>query len=111
MGNPLYRSPLYNEDGHINIQNNRFKAFHLGVSGEPWNGVSYRLLTTWQEGLGTYKMPFAAKQNNVSVMLEVGCQLKHGWDIRGCYGGDFGRILGNNQGVQLTIGKHGVFNL
>lgn len=111
MGNPLYRSPLYNEDGHINIQNNRFKAFHLGVSGEPWNGVSYRLLTTWQEGLGTYKMPFAAKQNNVSVMLEVGCRLKHGWNIRGSYGGDFGDILGNNQGVQLTIGKHGVFNL
>ena len=30
MGNPLYRSPLYNDDGHIEVEHNRFKAWHLG---------------------------------------------------------------------------------
>jgi hypothetical protein len=29
MGNPLYRSPIYNSDGKVEVKNNRFLAFHL----------------------------------------------------------------------------------
>lgn len=31
IGNPLYRSPIYNNDGYIDIRNNRFIAYHLGL--------------------------------------------------------------------------------
>src|SRR3712207_1499825 len=48
MGNPLYRSPIYNKDGKIDFQDNRFRAFHLGWSGQPADWLDYRVLGTWQ---------------------------------------------------------------
>lgn len=111
IGNPLYRSPLYNEDGTIEIQNNRFKAFHLGLSGEPAERLNYRFLATYQEGFGTYNTPFFKKHHNVSLFLETAYRWRYGWHFMASFGADFGGILGNNQGFQLTVSKHGIFNL
>ena len=51
MGNPLYRSPIYNEDGTIYFKDNRFVGFHVGMSGHPSECFKWRFLGTWQEGL------------------------------------------------------------
>lgn len=110
IGNPLYRSPLYNDNQRIEIQNNRVKAFHVGISGNPVDKLYYRLLGTYQEGYGTYNNPFTKKQHNVSVMAEAAYSLPHGWQIKGACGADFGGILGYNQGVQLTVSKRGLLN-
>ncbi|MCR5160005.1 MAG: hypothetical protein K6D37_12890, partial [Prevotella sp.] len=110
MGNPLYRSPLYNDDGTIYVQNNRFTAWHFGLSGTPFEGLHYRLLATWQHGLGTYKIPYTDPRRNVSLLAEAAyvfpqhSKLK-GWSVRGAVATDHGRLLGNNTGVQLTIGR------
>ena len=86
MGNPLYRSPIYNDDGTVEVKDNRFVAFHLGVSGKPNDNLAYRLLATYQEGLGTYNSPYTKPRHNVSVMAEatymLGKSLK-GWSVRG----------------------------
>ena len=115
IGNPLYRSPIYNEDGTIEVKDSRFMAFHLGISGRPFNRFSYRVLASWQEGLGTYNEPYDKKQNNVSFLVEgryaFGGHLLKGWSVKGGYAMDFGKILGNNYGFQLTIAKTGLFNL
>ncbi|MCH4147031.1 MAG: capsule assembly Wzi family protein [Prevotella sp.] len=111
MGNPLYRSPIYNNDGKIEVQDNRFMAFHLGFDGNPTENLSYRVLATYQEGLGTYASPYTKKHHNVSFMVETAYQFKHNWQVKGAYGMDFGHILGNNYGFQLTISKSGIFNL
>lgn len=111
MGNPLYRSPIYNDDGTVEVKDNRFVAFHLGVSGRPNDNLAYRLLATYQEGLGTYNSPYTKPRHNVSVMAEAtymfGKSLK-GWSVRGAFGADMGSILGHNYGVQLTISKSGL---
>ena len=31
-----------------------------------------------------------------------------GWSLRGALGMDFGKLLGNNYGAQLTIAKNGI---
>lgn len=111
IGNPLYRSPLYNDDGSIEVKDNRFMAFHLGFDGQPSDFLSYRVLASYQEGLGTYAKPYTKKHHNVSFLVELEGHLKHNWNIRGAYGMDFGHILGANRGFQLTISKSGVFNL
>ena len=111
MGNPLYRSPIYNEDGVIEVRDNRFVAFHLGLSGSPTEHLDYRLLATWQAGWGTYDNPYTRKHHNVSLMLESTYHLGRGWKIKGAYGMDFGHILGNNYGAQLTLSKSGILNL
>lgn len=115
MGNPLYRSPIYNSDGTISVRNNRFMAFHLGVDGRPLERLTYRLLATWQEGLGTYDDPYDKKHHNVSFLVEgeyaFGGRLLKGWSVRGGYAMDFGGILGNNFGFQLTVAKAGLIGL
>lgn len=114
MGNALYRSPIYNSDGTIRVGNNRFMAFHLGVAGQPTEQVSYRVLASWQDGLGTYDSPYKDKEHNVSFMLEgtyrPTTKPLRGWSVTGAYGMDFGDILGDNFGFQLTICKTGVLN-
>lgn len=108
IGNPLYTAPLYNTDGRINFQNNRFTAYHVGLSGHPTDQIDYRLLATYQAGLGTYDNPFTKTRRNVSTMLEVNCWLGRGWKITGAYGMDLGGLLKHNNGGQLTISKTGI---
>ena len=113
MGNPLYRSPIYNNDGTISVQDNRFLAWHIGIEGRPLSGLYYRALGTWQEGLGTYDDPYTHKRHNGSILIEATYTLQgktlNGWSIKGAYGMDFGSILGRSTGFQFTISKAGLF--
>lgn len=111
MGNPLYRSPIYNTDGVIDFKDNRFMALHLGVGGRPSTRLAYRLMATYQEGLGTYDQPYTKKHHNVSAMLEAAYRLPQGWLIKGAYGMDMGGLLGHNYGAQLTVSKSGLFKV
>ncbi len=105
MGNPLYRSPLYNEDGTVRVLNNRFVAWHLGVSGDPTKKLHYRFLATWQRGWGTYDVLFRDPEEDVSMMGEVSYQLPKCWQLKGALAFDAGKIYGHNFGCQLTLAK------
>lgn len=114
MGNPLYRSPLYNTDGKVEVKNNRFVAWHLGIGGNPSPQVSYRFLATYQKGWGTYKAPFPDPQTNICMMGEAtycfgNKTLFKGCSVKGALGLDHGKTYGNNFGLQLTIRKTGLF--
>ena len=114
MGNPLYTSPLYNEKGEIYAKDTRFMAFHVGISGQPTQELSYRILGTWKEGLGTYKQPFTKHKNQVNILMEANYAFSQsklkGWNIGVGLGYDNGEIVGDNFGCQLSIKKTGVFN-
>ena len=115
MGNPLFRSPIYNEDGTINVDNNRFYAFHLGIDGKPSNTVAWRLLCSVQKGFGTYHKPYIEPENSFSMLAETDITPQNknlkGWCLRLSYGMDCGRILGNNYGGMITIAKRGLLKL
>ena len=115
MGNPLYRSPIYNQNGSIYVQNNRFVAFHFGIDGCPTDNIRYRVLASFQDGLGTYSNPYTDLRHNVSFLVEGEYKftkaLLRNWSVKGGYAMDFGGILGNNYGFQLTIAKRGSFGL
>lgn len=111
IGNPLYRSPLYNDNGKIEIQNNRFIAWHLGIDGQPLPRFGYRLLATWQKGWGRYTKPYLHTRENVSLLAEASYTFPHQWTVTAAYGLDSGKLLGHNYGFQLTITKNGIFNL
>ena len=114
IGNPLYYSPLYNEDGSISFKNNRFMAFHLGISGQPTNELSYRFLCSWEEGLGTYRKPFTKKRHQLSLLAEATyvptLPRFRGWSATLGIGFDSGSILGDNFGINLKVSKRGVLN-
>ncbi len=105
LGNPLYLSPIYNEDGRISVMNNRFKAIHVGLGGAPLAHLSYRLLATYQAGWGTYDDPYTHRQTNFSMLFEGSYAFLNTWAARCSIGFDKGEIMGNNFGVQLTLRK------
>lgn len=111
MGNPLYRSPIYNTDGTIEVKDNRFYAFHLGLDGSLSDDLSYRFLATCQKGFGTYYEPYHKSHHNVSLLLEgkynFSSRMLQGWSLTGGLGMDFGAILGNTYGFQMTVAKTG----
>lgn len=109
MGNPLYRSPIYNQNGTINVEDNRFYAFHMGAMGNVSPNLDYRVLATYQKGFGTYSSPYVSPKENVSVMAQANYNFTSG-KMAGVYvscgvGADMGGIYGDNFGAQLTIGK------
>ena len=110
IGNPLYRSPIYNTNGQLYIYNNRFVAWHLGIDGAPTSRLAYRALATYQEGWGTYDGPFNRKHHNISFLAESSYRFNKGWNITAAYAMDFGSrmMLGHNAGGQITISKTGL---
>lgn len=111
IGNPLYRSPIYNKDGEIRFENNRFVAWHLGFDGKPTEWLDYRVLASYLTGYGSYEDPYTRKHHQVNVMVEASYTFPHQWKVKGAYGMDFGHILGANAGFQLTISKSGILKL
>jgi len=116
IGNPLFTAPLYNTNGKIYFANNRFRAHHFGLSGDPTASLHYRLLYSYSTNLGTYDAPFDGKTYNTSFLAEVAYapkRLGH-WNIEGNsirlgFGFDKGGLLGDNTGFQLTICSKGIF--
>ena len=111
MGNPLYRSPLYNDNGDITVLDNRFTAWHLAATGTPLAGLRYRVMCTLQRGLGSYRHPFTNPRDNVSILAEAAYSFQQetqplkGVTLKGALGFDRGLLLGNNTGLQLTVAK------
>ena len=108
MGNPLYRSPIYNTDGSLSIKDNRFYAWHFGMSGSLLSNLRYRVLCSWQKGFGTYSSPYLYPQENLSMMGEMTYQFKGNGLLKHCTiklagGFDKGELLGNNLGCQMTF--------
>ena len=118
IGNPLYRSPIYNKDGFISVEDNRFIAWHLGFNGDPYKNLHYKVMLTTQEGWGTYDHPYTDIKRNTSMLIETTYKLPNyiakintqGWSVRGAFALDNGSILGNNTGFQFTIIKNGILN-
>lgn len=106
MGNALYRSPLYNNDGSLKTEYNRNISWHVGISGDPTDRIHYRLLSTWQKSWGTYEVPTEAMERNYSVLAEAGYSFGgklDGLQVNGAFGMDHGKIRGNNVGGQITL--------
>ncbi len=112
IGNPLYRSPIYNSDGKVQVENNRFIAYHMGLDGQPTSRLGYRALVSYQKGWGTYSWPFTKPHHNVSFLLEGNYMLNNGWNVKLGYGMDFGSelMLGHNAGAQITVSKHSILS-
>ena len=82
------------------------------MDGNILENLGYRVLATWQDGLGTYGLPYTERRYNRSFMVEADYRFTQpkllGWSVRGAFGMDFGEIRGDNSGFQLTITKKGI---
>lgn len=110
MGSPLVPSPIYNQDGNLTFEDNRVRAYHLGVMGALTDEWSDRLLATYREGFGTMSAPFIDPLYGFSGLAEVTYAPKKvsGLTASVALGYDHGGLTGNNWGFQLKVKKSGI---
>ena len=109
MGNPLLPGPVYNEQGEMTFRSNRMKWQHVGVTGNPSEEGSYRLLLSFNRYWGTYSVPLDKVRKQFSSLAEMTyCpQWANGWSGSVNLGLDRGNYLGNSAGGCVTIRKSG----
>ncbi|MDO4196185.1 MAG: capsule assembly Wzi family protein [Prevotellaceae bacterium] len=107
IGSPLFTSPIYNTDGTLVFPNNRVKAWHIGLAGDPTDWFHWRALATFTTNWGTYDMPLEDKTHQSHFLVEASLipPVLKGWQIDLGLGLDKGGFLGDNKGVQLTISR------
>ena len=111
LGNPLLTSPMYNEafghEGSIRFYNNRLKAWHVALTGDPSEEWHWRAMLTFTRNWGTYNVPLRDRLRQTYAMAEATYTPRwaSGWQAAFAVGLDHGKVLGNSFGGQLTVRK------
>ena len=105
VGNPLITSPVYNSNHQLRFRNNRVKAWHLGVQGNPSEQLSWRALATLTQNWGTYVEPLDDIVNTQHYLLEAAYVPAFMPKLKVTLAAslDHGKILGNSFGAQCTF--------
>ncbi len=111
IGNPLITSPLYNDafgrSHYLKFNNNRVKAWHIGLAGDPSPEWHWRALASFTRNWGLYERPLddILRQNYAVAEATYHPRWAKGWDASLALGLDHGTLIGNSFGAQLTIRK------
>ena len=110
IGNPLLTSPLYNKalghEGTLEFFNNRVRALHIGISGDPAPEWHWRLMATFSRNWGRYSTPLpdpAMRQRYFLAEATYRPRWATHWGATLGMGLDNGHLIGNSFGAQLTL--------
>ena len=109
IGNPLLSSPLYNTtfgySHQLRFYNNRVKAWHIGLCGDPSEEWHWRLLASFTRNWGTYAFPLEDILSQNYFMGEATYRPRWAkrWSSTLGLGLDHGDLIGNSFGAQLTM--------
>lgn len=109
IGNPLLSSPLYNSTfgypHQLRFYNNRVKAWHIGLCGDPSEEWHWRLLASFTRNWGTYAFPLEDILSQKYFMGEATYRPRWAkrWSSTLGLGLDHGDLIGNSFGAQLTM--------
>lgn len=105
LGTPLLTAPIYNAGHTLRFLNNRVRAWHIGLSGQPAPWLSWRVLATWTRNWGTYSEPFSdvLRQQHYMAEATAAPPFAPGWRLTAAVGCDHGTLLGNTVGATLTV--------
>lgn len=107
LGTPLLTAPVYNPTHRLYFRNNRLTAWHLGLSGDPVAGLSWRALATFTSNWGTYREPFddIIRQQHYLAEATLAPRQAQGWRLTLATAYDHGGLMGNSFGATVTIRK------
>ena len=116
IGHPFLTSPIYNTNGQVRFLNNRLKAWHVGLNGDPSEEWHWRLMLSFTKNWGSVYYPTYDPEKEQYLMAEATYKPRWARDWSGTLGlgldhGDLGKSqknlgeIGNSLGVQLTLRK------
>lgn len=103
LGNPLFASPLYNDDSYPDMASNMLRAYHLAFSGQLMYCLDYTVKIQHTDSWGTPFAPFGKIRSNTAVLIEADYPINDHWKVRGGIATDSGSLYGNNNGFHLNI--------
>ena len=111
IGNPTIISPIYNNNHQIHFENNRIKAYHIGINGNPSASIHYKMLYTYIQSRGTYAKPNIDPISEKCFLAEITYKpsFLSGYSLTGAYGYNNGALIGKSHGGTFTIKKTGIF--
>lgn len=109
IGTPYITSPLYNEDGTTQTQNNRVKTHFVGLRGDIY-GYRYRFMASYTHNYGMYN--HALHTDNTALLLELTKHFERAWglELSLSLSADIGTQFGNSFGAMLTLSKRGILH-
>ncbi len=112
MGTPLLLSPVYNTNGMILCYDNRIKASHFGMDGNPTDEIAYRVLYTYEKSWGRYTTPHTDPKKGHFLFIEASYapHQVRGLSVSASYGQNFGDLIGTSKGAMLSISYSGCFS-
>lgn len=110
IGNPLVLSPLWNANRTIGFQCNRILSHHFGLSGSPTGEIDWRILASYTRGWGTYGSPYRDVLRNFNLLAEISYAPRRlsGWSATIAGAMDRGGMIGQSNGLMLSIKKTGI---
>ena len=114
QGTMFIPSTIYDRRGENRIYDNRVRGFQLGVSGNIYAPLEYRLLVNYRKSWGSYGNPRLSVVDNTSFMLEGTYHFKQvkGLTLNGQLAFDKGELAGgDNFGVLLSVKYNGLFDI
>lgn len=109
LGNPLLISPLYNASHMLRCDDNRVRAHHFGLTGNPTRDLAYRALFTHERSLGRYVDPRRDPVYGNFLLLEA-TYTPHqvgGLSLTAAYAQNGGSLVGRSRGGMLTVAYRG----
>lgn len=111
LGHPFLTSPLYtiSESGQIYFYNNRVKAWHFALDGQPTAEIYYKVKLSFTRNWGTYDKPYAdmLRQQYYLAELRYAPRRMRGFRIGFALGYDsHGYVKGESFGATLTLSQH-----
>ena len=109
IGSPLMTPHEPNAKGiTLGIYNNRIIGHHIGLKGQAWKKIPYKIMLTYTLNYGQYVKPLPqAPQKQFSFALEAALPQTPKLPLRidvGIYG-DWGEFLPNNLGFTLKLSR------
>lgn len=114
QGTPFIPQTIYDRSGENRIHDNRVRGFHVGVTGNIYAPLEYRLLVNYRKAWGTYSYPRTEVIDGTSFMLEGLYHFKQvkGLTLKGQIAFDKGQLAGgDNFGVLLSVNYKGFFDI
>lgn len=104
IGNPLTIAPIYNSDHILQFTGTRNISYHFGLSGNPVEGLDWRVLLSNTRSWGTYLYPYPEVRSMWNFLAEakwrpakvkgLECKLAVAFDSGDLAGKNFGVLLG-----------------
>lgn len=105
-GNPMLKSPAFNDDHYLRFVHTRVQAWHLGVEGCLFpDRLTYRILASTRRAWGTYMEPARDLERATNALVELTYHQPR-WSVGASWAMDHGKLYGNNMALGLRFTYH-----